>query len=233
MSGPEQMATDMILLEKAMMDSEVALAIRFYNWRGMWLSIGKNQKHLPRHWKELAKSKKLQIVRRPSGGNAVLHGSGLTYALIWLSAPRKKLEAYYLASQWLIKGFSKLGLPLRFGDQPGNSYKEDCFATSTAADLIDSNGQKRIGSAQVWRKGNLLQHGEILLDPPTQLWMEVFHTQAPTPAPSSIPREKLDKHLRKACNSYWPKINWEHEELSQKELEKISISAERYTLNFN
>ena len=233
MPGPEQMATDIMLLEKTMMDSDVSLAIRFYNWKGLWLSIGKNQKYLPRNWQKLIINRKLQIVRRPSGGSAVLHGSGLTYALIWLSPPRKKLEAYYLASQWLIKGFSELGLPLQFGDQPTNSYETDCFATSTAADLIDSDGQKRIGSAQVWRKGHLLQHGEIILDPPSQLWMEVFKTKAPTPAPSSIPREGLDKFLRKTCISYWPEISWQYDEFNQKELERISVSAEQYVLHSN
>ena len=49
----------------------------------------------------------------------------------------------------------------------------NCFSTSTYADLIDENGQKRIGSAQFWRKGRLLQHGEIILDPPKELWEEV------------------------------------------------------------
>ena len=48
---------------------------------------------------------------------------------------------------------------------------------------MDENGQKRIGSAQLWRNGHLLQHGEILLDPPPKLWAEVFHSDPPNPAP--------------------------------------------------
>ena len=41
------MATDVMLLEKFMVDSEISIALRFYTWEGVWLSIGKNQKYLP------------------------------------------------------------------------------------------------------------------------------------------------------------------------------------------
>ena len=44
LSGTQQMATDVMLLEKFMVDSEISIALRFYTWEGVWLSIGKNQK---------------------------------------------------------------------------------------------------------------------------------------------------------------------------------------------
>ena len=138
------MAIDSYLLQNY---SRTAV-LRFYVWRGPWLSIGRNQTNLPKHWIELAESKVISIVRRISGGNAVLHAGGLTYALIWPMAPRGRLIAYEEACNWLIKGFRELGMHLSFGKNISNLKCQDCFTQSTPADLVDSNGIKRIGSAQ-------------------------------------------------------------------------------------
>ena len=70
-----------------------------------------------------ANSKKLHLIRRPSGGNAVLHSGGLTYSLIWPSPPKKRKEAYLYTCKWLISAFSSLGLPLQFGNQKNQEYK--------------------------------------------------------------------------------------------------------------
>ena len=112
--GPTQMAIDALLLAQA---TEVPV-LRFYHWDGPWLSLGRHQRHWPQHWEQLAREGRLRMVRRPSGGQAVLHAGGLTYALIWPSAPRRRKQAYREACQWLIDGFSQLGLPLQFGDYP-------------------------------------------------------------------------------------------------------------------
>ncbi len=228
MSGPEQMATDIMILKNCISKTDISLALRFYHWKGLWLSIGKNQKDIPRKWLELANQNKLKIVRRPSGGNAVLHGGGITYSLIWATPPRKRHEAYYKANQWLINGFSKLGLALKFGSKSSNPLENNCFATSTFADLVDSEGQKRIGSAQFWVKGHLLQHGEIILDPPIKLWIDIFNTEPPKPASETIPREGLDKLLYQACSSYWSQLEWEKGSLTKKELEEIAIKSKSY-----
>ena len=60
LSGPEQMAIDLFLLEKSFADQNFNMAIRFYTWDGDWLSIGKNQKELPRRWIELLEKKQLK-----------------------------------------------------------------------------------------------------------------------------------------------------------------------------
>ena len=203
------MSLDLYLLQNSASKSSLSPIIRFYTWEKSWLSLGHNQKNIPEKWWELVNKKKLNIVKRPSGGSAVLHSGGLTYALIWPSPPRKKLEAYYQASQFLIKGFSDLGIPLQFGNQPISLNKEDCFATSTSADLIDKEGEKRIGSAQLWHRGYLLQHGEILIAPPKKLWIEVFGTPPPKPLKSSISRTKLENCLLQTFKGFWPHLSWE------------------------
>ena len=57
LTGPEQMAIDLFLLEKSFTEKSFHMALRFYTWDGDWLSIGKNQKELPVKWLRLLKQK--------------------------------------------------------------------------------------------------------------------------------------------------------------------------------
>ncbi len=231
LNGAANMASDVMMLKK--LNEKNDLFVRFYKWKGPWLSIGNNQKHLPKRWFELVEKRKLNIIRRPSGGSAVLHSGGLTYAFAWGSAPRKKHQAYLEASKWLIYCFKKLQLDLRFGTEKNAPFVGNCFATSSIADLVDQYGNKRIGSAQYWKKGKLLQHGEILLDPPRELWFEVFNELPPTKAPNTIPRKNLETVLTKSVVSYWPKIEWTKKPFLSSELKRIEEDSENYSVNLS
>ena len=207
LSGPEQMAIDLFLLEKSFKEKDFYMALRFYTWDGDWLSIGKNQKKLPSIWLELLKNEKLKIVRRPSGGNAVLHSKGLTYALIWKYPPRNKKESYLKTSKWLREGIKKAGVDLFFGNQSVNMSNNNCFATSTLADLVDKNNNKHIGSAQYWKKGHLLQHGEILMEPSKKLWKKVFNTDPPKIKQEVKDQEKIIFFLQESFTKTWPNLH--------------------------
>ncbi|MGB4700779.1 MAG: lipoate--protein ligase family protein, partial [Parasynechococcus sp.] len=98
----------------------------------------------------------------------------------------------------------------------------NCFARSTAADLVDQDGVKRIGSAQRWQHGCLLQHGEIMLDPPQELWQSIFAESAPPPAPESIPRDGLDHHLSHALQTLWNQVHWSTHDLTNQEREALA-----------
>jgi len=217
--GPWQMALDQMLLEQ----TDPLPVLRFYRWSGAWLSLGRHQRQWPDHWNDLAAGGRLSIVRRPSGGQAVLHAGGLTYALIWPGAPRGRRQAYREACGWLVEGFRSLGDDLRFGDEAATGEDANCFARSTAADLVDRRGIKRIGSAQRWQRGRLLQHGEILLDPPADLWHAVFgdSTPAPAPAAAAIPRQGLDQHLLRALQRQWPAWSWSEQPLTPEESQEL------------
>ncbi len=229
LNGPFQMATDAMLLEESIKSDEFSIVLRFYTWEGPWLSIGKNQKNLPEHWVQLFHQKKLNIVRRPSGGNAVLHSGGLTYSLIWGKPPREKLQAYFFTSQWLINCFSDLGMPLHFGnDRQTSQSNSNCFELASKADLIDNQGIKRIGSAQYWRKGNLLQHGEIVLDPPKELWLEIFKSKPPKNPSNTFPRWDLENLLTLSLKKFLPNISWEKKVLDKEDLLKVKENSKHY-----
>jgi len=221
LSGPKQMAIDLFLLEKSFSDNNFHIALRFYTWDGDWLSIGKNQKEIPTAWLKLLKKGKLKLVRRPSGGKAVLHSNGLTYALIWKHPPKNKKESYLKITQWLKDGFKKAGVDLYFGNESVNISNSNCFATSTLADLVDKDKNKHIGSAQYWKKGHLLQHGEILIEPSKELWKKVFNTEPPTIKKELKEKEKIIFLLKKSFVKTWPNFKWSEYNLNQEDKEMI------------
>jgi len=89
------------------------------------------------------------------------------------------------------------------------------------ADLVDPSGVKRVGSAQRWQNGRLLQHGEILLDPPADLWQEVFEEPAPAAAPAQINRMELDQHLRQRLIQSWSHCRWQMQPLHADEAQEL------------
>lgn len=202
--GAWQMAIDAWLLEQVVSGQRQGPLLRFYRWSRPTLSLGKHQRSLDPAWRHLAAAGELELVRRPSGGAAVLHGGDLTYAFIWPNPPRRRREAYLLSCRWLQEAFAAMDQPLRFGASPCRSDQTHCFASSTAADLVHANGLKRIGSAQLWRNGSLLQHGSVAIAPDLRLWQAVF--QEPAPCLPSLPLsgEPLESHLMAFAQRWLP-----------------------------
>jgi lipoate-protein ligase A len=231
LSGPEQMAIDLFLLEKSFSKENFHMAIRFYTWDGDWLSIGKNQKELPLKWLRLIENERLKIVRRPSGGKAVLHSEGLTYALIWKYPPRNKKESYLKTTEWLKDGLKKAGVHLFFGSQTKNVSNTNCFATSTLADLVDKDKNKYIGNAQYWKKGHLLQHGEILVEPSKELWKEVFNTDPPNIKKELKEKDKIINYLKESLINVWPNLKLSNYKLDREDLKIIKrLAIEKFQI---
>jgi lipoate-protein ligase A len=204
LDGTTQMALDGWMLNQLLAGADPML--RLYRWRRPTLSLGRHQRRLEPHWHDLYIAGVIDLVRRPSGGRAVLHAGDLTYALAWRPDTQRRQEAYVQSCHWLQMAFSQLGLPLQFGTVAGMAAHgaPSCFASGTAADLVHANGAKRIGSAQLWRGPCLLQHGAILLSPPVELWREVFGNDPP-PLPSqadSLSPDALQERLRHCAERY-------------------------------
>ncbi len=188
------MALDLHFLEKTISKEEILFTLRFYHWEGDWISLGYHQKVIPPHWEKLLKDDVIKIVRRPSGGGAVLHSGGITYAITFKKSAYKSFS-YEIVNNWLIKSFNKLGLRLERGHLKKSLIKENCFGTSYISDLIDQYGFKRIGSAQFRKKGAFLQHGEIQLNPPRDLWINLFGEEPPKKVNLSLTNEEIIKYL--------------------------------------
>ena len=193
--GDKQMALDLHLLDKTISEPDISLTLRFYFWDGDWLSIGYHQKTIPSNWKRLRDNGEIKIVRRPSGGGAVLHSRGITYALTYKKKSYKALS-YEMVNKWLIKSFSEMGLILKNGNLKKSIIKENCFATSYVSDLVDQHGFKRIGSAQFRKKGAFLQHGEIQMNPSRDLWFKVFKEEAPPEINLNLTYSEVIRNLK-------------------------------------
>lgn len=207
LDGVWQMAIDAWLLEGQPATEPAAAvvpapAFRLYRWSRPTLSLGWHQRRLEPHWSDLARQGRLALVRRPSGGRAVLHGGDLTYALVWPRPLGTRSEVYAQALGWLLEAFAAMGQPLRSGRQAASLQRSSCFATSTVADLVHANGAKRVGSAQLWRGGHLLQHGSIQLDPCPALWREVFGGDPPELDPLPLGGHALEDHLYRSAASW-------------------------------
>jgi lipoate-protein ligase A len=174
----------------------------------------------------------LDLVRRPSGGRAVLHHRELTYALVWPGAPAQRRQAYRSACLWLQLAFSRLGLPLHWGEGAAAMAPASCFASSSSADLVHANGAKRIGNAQLWRRGVLLQHGSILLDPDRELWRQVLGEEPPPLPALPCGTETLSETLRLAALETLPTAatGWLEQPLSPEELCGIRSQLHRYRI---
>jgi len=195
LTGFDQMALDLNSLDQTISNPKIILTLRFYYWKGDWISIGYHQKEIPSHWENLLSNGEIKIVRRPSGGGAVLHSGGITYALTFKKTYYKILS-YEMVNNWLIKSFRELGLNLQNGILGKSHIKTNCFGTSLISDLVDQDGYKRIGSAQCRKKGAFLQHGEIQTNPPKDLWFKLFKEEAPPKLNLDLTNDEIIKHLR-------------------------------------
>ncbi|MEO1672107.1 MAG: biotin/lipoate A/B protein ligase family protein [Cyanobacteria bacterium J06631_2] len=176
-SGAMQMAIDRYLLEQHQQGHLPSL--RFYTWQPAAISLGYHQQDYPQAWHDLAwQGKPLDLVRRPTGGRAVLHQGDLTYAIVTSISPGKRLEVYKQICQFLILGWRSLGVELDYGIATKEYIQHaNCFATATGSDLITATGNKVIGSAQLRRRKTVLQHGSMILYTEPQIYQQVFATE--------------------------------------------------------
>lgn len=195
--GKLQMAIDEWLLEEHRRGN-LPPTLRFYTWQSVAISLGYHQRRFPEFWQYLCwQDLPVELVRRPTGGRAVLHQGDLTYAVVVSGVAGSRMEAYRSICEFLIEGWRSLGVELNYGDAGrGYFHHPNCFATATGADLVVSNGVKLVGSAQLRRDRAILQHGSILLEPDIELFGRVFGKEASGGVFQSLSEFAPQIHLR-------------------------------------
>ncbi len=202
--------------------------LRFYQWSPVAISLGYHQRRYPAAWQSLKyQEKPIDLVRRPTGGRAVLHQGELTYSIVTAGILGSKIAAYQQLCEFLIQGWRKLGVELTYGAK-GKEYRDqaDCFATATGADLVLADGYKLIGSAQLIRDGALLQHGSMRLRPDLDLFNTVFgvKTAAPPAAIQIHSTTEITAAITAAAAEVL-NIQWQVQPLSDAELVEIQASS--------
>ncbi len=167
-SGNFNMETDLFLAKNCEPDEAI---FRLYRWEPYCISLGANQKESIIDY-GLTRKDGIDVVKRPTGGRAILHSEELTYSVIYpVSHDLSAKELYADINSALKKGLEKFNKKLSKveleKDQPDfqEIYKENqgeiCFAASAKSEL-KYNGKKLAGSAQRKFNNSILQHGSIL-----------------------------------------------------------------------
>lgn len=188
-TGFNNMKIDSDLLELSIKEQSKEPVFRLYGWSPACVSLGRNQKDNFIDY-DFLKKKNIDVVRRLTGGRALLHDKEITYSFIcpadYLMNGDNVTGSYKEISQILIDKFAKIGIPLDFGKNEKINTKFDyCMLISTGADLC-FNGKKLIGSAQFRKEGYILQHGSILYDFNKKLLQEIFNEDVNTGSVTTI-----------------------------------------------
>ncbi len=150
--------------------------LRFYGWNPWTLSLGYNQQEETVNKEELQR-RGWGIVRRPTGGRAVLHAEELTYSVVVnIGAERTAQSLYRDIHRLLLAGLKQLPGSAQVADEidfeksqhdfkdfyRNSGFSVSCFASSARYEIA-YQGRKIVGSAQRVFGDTLLQHGSILL----------------------------------------------------------------------
>ena len=163
--GARQMATDELMMERAAITGNPIF--RIYRFAPATLSVGRFQ---PLSEVDAARAVEdgLTVVRRPTGGRAVLHTGELTYAV---AIGRDHVDhftrrgVFRMIGDWLLEALARIGVDGRIdGVRHGSPADPDCFSGRSELEVAAPGGLKLVGSAQAAIRGAVLQHGSIPLD---------------------------------------------------------------------
>jgi lipoyl(octanoyl) transferase len=170
-TGAEHMTRDEELARELLANPLLPNVFRLYSWQPQAVSIG-YQQSMDAIDLEACESHGADVVRRPTGGRAVLHANELTYAVI-MRCDGGIYRTHNMIVDALLRSFETLGAALDLTSRSSDTNFRSTYATgtltnaacfaSTARHEATHNGRKVIGSAQRRFGDVVLQHGSILL----------------------------------------------------------------------
>jgi len=177
--GAVNMQRDLDILEEVA-SGKAPPTLRLYRWAPPALSLGRFQKAEAVADLEACRRLGVDLVRRPTGGRAILHDRELTYSFVVpdsrLYIPAGVIPSYRFISRALLSAFEILQIDAALSPESprgADLAPGSCFDTPSAYELRVA-GKKVVGSAQLRRKGMLLQHGSILLALPLSSYRQVL-----------------------------------------------------------
>ena len=163
--------------------------LRVYSWKRPTISIGRNQTARGRYYLDRIADRGIDVVRRPTGGRAILHHREVTYSVTAPASDAGDLrESYLRINRLLVAALDAIGVcatpaaPMRRAPAPSIA---PCFDEPSVGELT-VEGRKLAGSAQWRADGALLQHGSILVQDDQSQLAELTVGGAPIPAPATL-----------------------------------------------
>jgi lipoate-protein ligase A len=172
-SAAYNMSVDEDLLARAQAGEQTPV-LRFYTWQPRAITIGRFQKIEKAVNHSACERLGIEIVRRVTGGRAVLHDQELTYSIVSRIDnplfPQNILGTYKVIAEGLLAGFRNLGIPAEIvarGTRSAALVKKEpentaCFSSPSWYEIV-VNGKKIAGNAQRRLSHAFLQHGSILI----------------------------------------------------------------------
>ncbi|HEY4687792.1 MAG TPA: biotin/lipoate A/B protein ligase family protein [Anaerolineae bacterium] len=167
LDGAMNMAIDEAILRGVAEGSSLP-TLRFFDWQPACLSLGQAQPVADVDF-EACRALGVDVVRRPTGGRAILHVDELTYSVTAREdEPRVRggiVESYRRLSEGLLAGLLKIGVPVEQVERPDSHDRDQgpvCFEAPSNYEIV-FDGRKLVGSAQMRKNGTLLQHGSLPL----------------------------------------------------------------------
>ena len=191
--GPASGARNMAVDEALLVEMQGCPVLRFYNWSPYCLSLGYGQRCSVVHRQGLAE-RGYALVRRPSGGGAILHAQEVTWCLVLPAnhplAAGSINEGYRRIAVVIRDAMKSLGIAalLREGDASQRTPSA-CLETPAWHELV-VKGRKLLGCARVQRRHGLLQHGSL------PLAGDVAAISAVLDYPDALAREEAARRLR-------------------------------------
>jgi lipoate-protein ligase A len=157
------MAMDEAVIEGLQQGTSLPL-LRIYKWNPPTITIGYFQSAKDIDF-ERCMNDGIGVVRRLTGGRAVLHWEELTYSILFSSedfTPFHKKEIFTFIACCLVGSLSRLGIHAGIAEKTrGDMRSADCFAAPAQYEVESTGQQKLIGSAQTIKDCVVLQHGSI------------------------------------------------------------------------
>jgi len=148
----------------ALRDDRSSPVLRIYKWSPPTITIGYFQPAADINFVKCEKDG-IGVVRRLTGGRAVLHHEELTYSILFTEedfSPFRKRELFLFIARCLLESLTLLGINSRISEKTRGSLKSpNCFAAPAQYEIESISEGKLIGSAQVIKDGVVLQHGAI------------------------------------------------------------------------
>jgi lipoate-protein ligase A len=181
--GAYNMAVDEVLLDDCA-NRGSGPYIRLFGWNPPTVSLGFGQDLERELDVEKCRRMGVDIVRRPTGGRAVLHWGELTYSVVCAAATDEVGadvgEVYHAIGCCLVRGLRLAGAEAvleragaRRRDRQEADTSKPCFSSISRWE-VKCGGRKLIGSAQRRLKSAVLQHGSLLLDPRHEKLLELM-----------------------------------------------------------
>ncbi len=168
--GAWNMAVDETLFRRAEEDAASEPVLRLYTWSPACLSLGHHQGFREACDPDYCAARGFDVVRRPTGGKAVLHDDEVTYSVVGrMDRPPfsglSLIETYGLIAEALADGLRRLGLEVALSQRAGSvspAGGAPCFLVPSEKE-ITVDGRKVVGSAQRRGQRAFLQHGAVPL----------------------------------------------------------------------